>query len=183
MHQKVKLIFQITSLSELPIPQEGDLSRLPVLENGFDNVRSYYLERRSVTAARGHFRLCSQQPLYGFGPAFAWGDRGMHLRLAADVPANRRYDILEHITDQALCSRCARRARWRCDRTRQLRTENGLSAAALAFLAGYAVEPVFATLDAFASAGRGRAPWWPLPGRDGSWRRSSARSARRPPDS
>jgi hypothetical protein len=52
MHQKVKLIFQITSLSELPIPQEGDLSRLPVLENGFDNVRSYYLERRSVTAAQ-----------------------------------------------------------------------------------------------------------------------------------
>ena len=29
--------------------------------------------------------------------------------------------------------------------------ENGLSAAALAFLAGYAVEPVFATLDAFAA--------------------------------
>jgi hypothetical protein len=52
MHQKVRLIFQITSLSELPIPQQGDLSRLPVLENGFDNVRSYYLERRSVTAAQ-----------------------------------------------------------------------------------------------------------------------------------
>jgi hypothetical protein len=40
MHQKVTLIFRITSLSVLPIPQEGDLSRLPVLENGFDNVRS-----------------------------------------------------------------------------------------------------------------------------------------------
>jgi hypothetical protein len=52
MHQKVTLIFRITSLSVLPIPQEGDLSRLPVLENGFDNVRSYYLERRSVTAAQ-----------------------------------------------------------------------------------------------------------------------------------
>jgi hypothetical protein len=34
MHQKVTVIFRITSLSVLPIPQEGDLSRLPVLENG-----------------------------------------------------------------------------------------------------------------------------------------------------
>ena len=75
----------------------------------------------------------------------------MHLRVAADVPANRGYDILEHVADQALCSRCARRPRRGGDRARWLRPENGLSAAALAFLAGYAVEPVFATLDAFAA--------------------------------
>ena len=52
MHQKVKTNFWITIFSQLPIPQEGDLSRLPVLENGFDNVQSYYLERRSVTATQ-----------------------------------------------------------------------------------------------------------------------------------
>lgn len=75
----------------------------------------------------------------------------MHLRLAAHVPANRRYDILEHVADQALVRVALGALAGVAIGLGGFAPENGLSAAALAFLAGYAVEPVFATLDAFAA--------------------------------
>jgi hypothetical protein len=150
MHQKVKLIFQITSLSELPIPQEGDLSRLPVLENGFDNVRSYYVERRSVTAA--------QQLVYVLNNLYtalvplllgAIGACTYVLRLMSQQIADTTFSStspIRHFVRVALGALAGVAIG-----LGGFAPENGLSAAALAFLAGYAVEPVFATLDAFAA--------------------------------
>ena len=150
MHQKVTLIFRITSLSVLPIPQEGDLSRLPVLENGFDNVRSYYLERRSVTQA--------QQLVYVLNSLYtalvplllgAIGACTYVLRLMSQQIADTTFSStspIRHFVRVALGALAGVAIG-----LGGFAPDNGLSAAALAFLAGYAVEPVFATLDAFAA--------------------------------
>jgi hypothetical protein len=67
----------------------------------------------------------------------------MHLRPAADVPANRRYDVLNtspirHFVRVALGALAGVAIG-----LGGFGPTNRLSAAALAFLAGYAVEPVF----------------------------------------
>ena len=150
MHQKVKLIFRITSLSQISIPQEGDLSRLPVLENGFANVASYYLERRSVTEA--------QQLVYVLNSLYtalvplllgAIGVRTYVLRLMSQQIADTTFSstsTIRHFVRVALGALAGVAIG-----LGGFGPTNRLSAAALAFLAGYAVEPVFATLDAFAA--------------------------------
>jgi hypothetical protein len=51
LNSKVNAISKVTTFS--PIRYEvGDLSRLPVLDNGFDNVRNYYQTRRQVRDAQ-----------------------------------------------------------------------------------------------------------------------------------
>ena len=121
-----------------------------MLENGFDNVRSYYLERRSVTAA--------QQLVYVLNNLYtalvplllgAIGACTYVLRLMSQQIADTTFSStspIRHFVRVALGALAGVAIG-----LGGFAPENGLSAAALAFLAGYAVEPVFATLDAFAA--------------------------------
>ena len=121
-----------------------------MLENGFDNVRSYYLERRSVTAAQQLVYVLNN--LYTALVPLLLGAIGactyvlLYVQQIADTTFSRMSPI-RHFVRVALGALAGVAIG-----LGGFAPENGLSAAALAFLAGYAVEPVFATLAVFAAA-------------------------------
>lgn len=150
MDQKVKAMFIVTSLSRIRLPDEGDLSRLPVLAHGFDNVQNYYLERRSVTQAQQYVYVLNS--LYTALVPMLLGAIGACtyvLRLMSQQIADTTFSTtspIRHFVRVALGALAGVAIG-----LGGFVTNSGLSAAALAFIAGYAVEPVFATLDAFAA--------------------------------
>jgi hypothetical protein len=149
MHQKIDGISFITSFSGIPYTA-GDLSRLPVLENGFDNVMNYYEERRNVAQDQQSVYLLSA--FYAALVPLLLGAIGACtyvLRLMSDQIGSATFSTTSpvrhfvRITLGALAGVAIGLG--------GLVTSSGLSAAALAFLAGYAVEPVFSTLDGIAA--------------------------------
>lgn len=148
MHQKVDWISRITRFSKISYT-EGDLSRLPVLDNGFDNVRNYYQVRRSVTESQQSVYLLSS--FYAALVPLLLGAIGACtyvLRLMSDEIANFTFSSTSptrhfvRISLGALAGVAIGLG--------GIVTGSGLSSAALAFVAGYAVEPVFSTLDGIA---------------------------------
>lgn len=134
MHYKVNGISSITTFKSYKY-EKGDLSRLPVLEHGYANLQSYYDIRRNVAELQDKVFLLS-----GFYAALvplllgAIGASTYVLRLAS-----------EQIRDTTFSQTSPAR-----HIVRIMLGAMTLSVAALAFLAGYAVEPVFSTLDSIA---------------------------------
>lgn len=149
MHNRVKGIALITPFR---VPQDyptGPLSRLPNLSDGFDNVQGYYQTRRNVSESQQQVFILNG--LYtAIVPMFlgAIGACTYVLRL-----------ISEQIKDVSFSTTSPVRHSVRVllgalggvvIGLGGIVTNAGLSAAALSFIAGYAVEPVFSTLDGIA---------------------------------
>jgi hypothetical protein len=149
MDQKVRMISRITAVSMIPLPPKGDLSRLPVLDNGFDNVRDYYQRRRSIAASQQNvFFLSSFYSALVPCLLGAIGACTYVLRMMTQQIANFTFSStspIRHLVRIALGALAGVAIG-----LGGIATNSGLSAAALAFVAGYAVEPVFSTLDSIA---------------------------------
>lgn len=149
MRERVNGIAAITPFSSIKGYITGDLSRLPILEDGYDNIRDYYQTRRAVSG--------SQQSVFilnGFYNALvpmlfgAIGACTYVLRLISDQIRETTFSATSPVRHSvrvllgALSGFAVGLG--------GIATSAGLTAAALAFVAGYAVEPVFATMDSIA---------------------------------
>lgn len=148
LNEKINAISEITAFSGLDY-SKGDLSRLPNLTDGFDNLRSYYGLRRDLSA--------TQQSVYILNGAYsalvplllgALGACTYVLRLTSEQIRDTTFSDTSptrhfvRISLGALAGLAVGLG--------GLVNAPGLSTAALSFLAGYPVEPVFATLDGIA---------------------------------
>jgi len=149
MNERVSGIAKITLFSTIKDYETGDLSRLPILEDGYGNIQNYYKTRRAVSA--------SQQSVFilnGFYNALvpmlfgAIGACTYVLRLISDQIRETTFSTTSPVRHSvrvllgALSGFAVGLG--------GIATSAGLSAAALAFVSGYAVEPVFATMDGIA---------------------------------
>lgn len=149
MNERVNGIATITPFSTIKGYKTGDLSRLPILEDGYDNIRDYYQTRRAVSA--------SQQSVFilnGFYNALvpmlfgAIGACTYVLRLISDQIRETTFSATSPVRHSvrvllgALSGFAVGLG--------GIVTSAGLTAAALAFVSGYAIEPVFATMDSIA---------------------------------
>jgi hypothetical protein len=127
----------------------GDLSRLPVLDNGFDNVRNYYRTRRQVREAQQKVALLNG--IYNALVPLLLGAVGAGtyvLRLTSEQIKDSTFassSPIRHVVRIALGSLAGLIVG-----LGGFNNELNLSSVALSFLAGYAVEPVFSTLDGIA---------------------------------
>jgi hypothetical protein len=146
---KVSAISRVTAFRSLKNYEEGDLSRLPVVDNGFDNVRNYYRTRREVSDAQQNVALLNA--IYNALVPLLLGAIGAAtyvLRLISDQIKDSTFassSPIRHVVRVALGALAGVIVG-----LGGFNNELNLSSAALAFLAGYAVEPVFSTLDGIA---------------------------------
>jgi hypothetical protein len=129
---------------------EGDLSRLPKLEDGYENVRSFYLLRRNVAAVlQGVFAL--NQFYYVVVPMLlgAMGACTYVLRLISDQVRDVTFSTTSPIRHwvRVLLGAIGGVAVG----LGAIPDKPGLSIAALSFIVGYAVEPMFAAFDGVAA--------------------------------
>lgn len=148
LNSKVNAISKITSFSSIDYTV-GDLSRLPVLHNGFDNVQNYYRTRRQIGEAQQKVALLSA--FYNALVPLLLGAVGAGtyvLRLTSEQIKDSTFassSPIRHVVRIALGSLAGL-----IIGLGGFNNELNLSSAALSFLAGYAVEPVFSTLDGVA---------------------------------
>ena len=148
LNSKVSAISKVTSFSPLHY-EVGDLSRLPVLDNGFDNVRNYYRTRRQVREAQQKVALLNG--IYNALVPLLLGAVGAGtyvLRLTSEQIKDSTFassSPIRHVVRIALGSLAGLIVG-----LGGFNNELNLSSVALSFLAGYAVEPVFSTLDGIA---------------------------------
>jgi hypothetical protein len=149
MNYKVNGISEVTKFSQLRSYQEGDLSRLPNLTNGYANLQSYYDTRRGVAKVQQNVFLLNS--LYAALVPMLLGAVGACtyvLRLMSEQLRDATFSSTSpvrhfvRITLGAMGGVAVGLG--------LLGDGSKLSAAALSFLAGYAVEPVFSTLDGIA---------------------------------
>lgn len=146
---KATAISRVTRFESLDGYIRGDLSRLPVLDNGFDNVRNYYQTRREVADVQQNVGLLNA--VYNALVPLLLGAVGAAtyvLRLISDQIKDSTFTStspIRHIVRVALGCLAGLVVG-----LGGFNNELNLSSAALSFLAGYAVEPVFATLDGVA---------------------------------
>jgi hypothetical protein len=148
LHSKADAISKVTTFR--PIQYDtGDLSRLPVLDNGFDNVRNYYQTRRQVRDAQQKVALLNA--IYNALVPLLLGAVGATtyvLRLTSEQIKDSTFassSPIRHVVRIALGSLAGLVVG-----LGGFNNELNLSSAALSFLAGYAIEPVFSTLDGIA---------------------------------
>ena len=148
LNSKVNAISRITRFSSIHY-EVGDLSRLPVLDNGFDNVRNYYKTRRQIREAQQKVTLLNA--VYNALVPLLLGAVGAGtyvLRLTSDQIKDSTFassSPIRHVVRIALGCLAGLIVG-----LGGFNNELNLSSAALSFLAGYAVEPVFSTLDGIA---------------------------------
>jgi hypothetical protein len=150
MNERVNGITAILSFSTIGKPyQRGDLSRLPILQDGYANIQDYYQERRAVsTSPQSVFILNS---FYNALVPMLFGAIGACtyvLRLISDQIRETTFSATSPIRHsvRVLLGALAGFAVG----LGGIATSAALSAAALAFVSGYAIEPVFATMDGIA---------------------------------
>lgn len=148
LNGKVDAISKVTSFSSIEYVR-GNLSRLPVLDNGFDNVRNYYLTRRQIHEAQQKVALLNAI-YHALVPLLlgAVGAGTYVLRLTSEQLRDSTFassSPIRHVVRIALGSLAGMVVG-----LGGFNNELNLSSAALSFLAGYAVEPVFSTLDGIA---------------------------------
>jgi hypothetical protein len=158
MNQRVKdigtiLQFFIREGKTIPgYDKGGNLSRLPTLEDGYNNIRDYYLTRRAVSASSmSEQSVFIVNSLYGALVPLLFGAIGACtyvLRLISDQIRETTFSATSPVRHSvrvflgALAGFAVGLG--------GIATSAGLTAAALAFVSGYAVEPVFATMDGIA---------------------------------
>jgi hypothetical protein len=148
LHSKANAISRVTTFRPIKYDQ-GDLSRLPVLDNGFDNVRNYYQARRQVRDAQQKVALLNA--IYNALVPLLLGAVGAAtyvLRLTSEQIKDSTFassSPIRHVVRIALGCLAGLVVG-----LGGFNNELNLSSAALSFLAGYAIEPVFSTLDGIA---------------------------------
>jgi hypothetical protein len=129
--------------------QTGDLSRLPILEDGYGNIQDYYRTRRAVSTWQqsvfilNSFYNALVPMLFGAIGACTYvlrliSDQIRETSFSATSPVRHSVRVLVGALSGFAVGLGG------------IVTSAGLSAAALAFVSGYAVEPVFATMDGIA---------------------------------
>jgi hypothetical protein len=146
MNDRVEGIAKLTFFPAPEKPDQGNLKPLPMLQHAYDNIEYYYQTRRSVSD--------SQQLVFLFNSGYtalvpmllgAIGACTFVLRMISDQIRDTTFSTTSPVRHsvRVLIGALAGVAVG----LGGIVTNSGLSAAALAFIAGYAVEPVFATLD------------------------------------
>jgi len=149
MHERVNGIVSVTPFAA-PIQYDtGNLSRLPKLEDGYSNIQDYYQVRRAVSTSQQLVFILNN--LYNALVPMLFGAIGACtyvLRLISDQIRETSFSATSPVRHSvrvllgALSGFAVGLG--------GIVTSAGLSAAALAFVSGYAVEPVFATMDGIA---------------------------------
>jgi hypothetical protein len=147
--------FRMRSIAAMKDYQPGDLSRLPTLEAGYANVQSYYQVRRTVSAlSESEGSIVNLTILYYAYNALVpllFGSIGACtyvLRLISDQIRESSFSATSPVRHsvRVLLGTLAGFAVG----LGGIATSAGLTTAAVAFVAGYSVEPVFATMDGIA---------------------------------
>jgi hypothetical protein len=149
INERASQIEAILSFSTKNKYATGDLSRLPTLQDGYDNIRDYYQTRRVLGAPPQVVFILNS--LYNALVPMLFGAIGACtyvLRLISDQIRETTFSPTSPVRHSvrvllgALSGFAVGLG--------GIVTSAGLSAAALAFVSGYAVEPVFATMDSIA---------------------------------
>jgi hypothetical protein len=149
MYEREKGIVSITPFTAIIPYEAGNLSRLPNLEDGYTNIQSYYQVRRAVSTSQQAVFILNN--LYNAIVPMLFGAIGACtyvLRLISDQIRESSFSATSPVRHSvrvllgALSGFAVGLG--------GIVTSAGLSAAALAFVSGYAVEPVFATMDGIA---------------------------------
>jgi hypothetical protein len=149
MHERVNGIKTITRFATATKYNTGDLSLLPRLADGYDNIRDYYQARREVSNSQQSVFILDG--LYNALVPMLFGAIGACtyvLRLISDQIRETTFSATSPVRHSvrvllgALSGFAVGLG--------GIVTSAGLTAAALAFVSGYAVEPVFATMDGIA---------------------------------
>jgi hypothetical protein len=148
-------LFRVREIAGVKGYQPGDLRRLPTLEEGYAHVQGYYQVRRAVSAMSGsqgsfvsltilYYAYNALVPLL-FG---AIGACAYVLRLISDQIRETSFSSTSPVRHsvRVLLGMLAGFAVG----LGGVATSAGLTAAAVAFVAGYSIEPVFATMDGIA---------------------------------
>jgi hypothetical protein len=151
LNNRTNGIHSITTFSPLKGYEKGDLSRIPILAHGFNNVRDYYATRRGVYEISQNVFLL--QGFYAAIVPMLLGAIGACTHVMRTISCQirsvtfSRASPIRHLVRVILGALAGVAIGvW------GITTENsGLSAAALSFAAGYAIEPVFSTLDSIAN--------------------------------
>jgi hypothetical protein len=147
--------FRVRSIAAMKDYQPGDLSRLPTLEAGYANVQDYYQVRRTVSAlSESEGSIVNLTILYYAYNALVpllFGSIGACtyvLRLISDQIRETSFSATSPVRHsvRVLLGTLGGFAVG----LGGIATSAGLTLAALAFVAGYSVEPVFATMDGIA---------------------------------
>jgi hypothetical protein len=149
LHEKAISIGWVTAFRRLLQYDKGDLSRLPKLEDGYANVQSYYNTRREVVSIDEFVFIVGA--IYVALVPLLMGTIGAGtyvLRLTSEQIRDTSFSTtspIRHIVRISLGALAGLTVG-----LGGIIASATLPAAALAFIAGYAVEPVFSTLDGIA---------------------------------
>jgi hypothetical protein len=147
--------YRVRSIASMKDYQPGDLSRLPTLEAGYANVQAYYQVRRTVGAlSESEGSIVNLTILYyGYNALVpllfgAIGACTYVLRLISDQIRETSFSATSPVRHsvRVLLGTLAGFAVG----VGGIATSAGLTLAAVAFVAGYSIEPVFATMDSIA---------------------------------
>jgi hypothetical protein len=147
--------FRVRSIAAMKDYQPGDLSRVPTLEDGYANVQDYYQVRRTVSAlSESEGSIVNLTILYYAYNALVpllFGSIGACtyvLRLISDQIRETTFSATSPVRHsvRVLLGTLAGFAVG----VGGIATSGGLTLAAVAFVAGYSIEPVFATMDGIA---------------------------------
>jgi hypothetical protein len=147
--------FRVKSIAAMKGYEPGDLSRLPTLEAGYANIQDYYRVRRTVSAlSESEGSIVNLTILYYAYNALVpllFGSIGACtyvLRLISDQIRETSFSATSPVRHsvRVLLGTLAGFAVG----LGGIATSARLTAAAVAFVSGYAIEPVFATMDGIA---------------------------------
>jgi hypothetical protein len=147
--------FRVRSIAAMKDYAPGDLSRLPTLEDGYANIQAYYQVRRTVSAlSESEGSIVNLTILYYAYNALVpllFGTIGACsyvLRLISDQIRETSFSATSPVRHsvRVLLGTLAGFAVG----VGGIATSAGLTLAAVAFVAGYSIEPVFATMDSIA---------------------------------
>jgi hypothetical protein len=151
IQQLINGIQNITWFANSDEPIKGDLSRLPFLEHGYNNIQDYYVIRRDVGDSQQDVFILNN--LYNALVPMLFGAIGACTYVLRYISEQIRETTFSPTSPIRHSVRI-----WLGALTGfvvglgglVVFTNTGLTAPALAFLAGYAVEPVFAAMDGIA---------------------------------
>ncbi len=149
MHQKAQAISSVTWLAGFDNYDKGDLTPVPVLRDALSNLSDYYVNRRKLNETLQQAWILNA--IYNaFVPMLlgALGACTYVLRLVSDEIKETTFSKTSPIRNVVRIALGALAGV--VIGFGGIVTGTGLSSAALAFIAGYAVEPVFSTLDGIA---------------------------------
>ncbi len=149
MYQKVKAISAITRLKGFDDYVKGDLTPVPILQHALANLTAYYLNRRDMNDTLQRAWILTT--IYNaFVPMLlgALGACTYVLRLISDEIRETTFSSTSPVRNVMRIALGALAGV--IIGFGGIVTGTGLSSAALSFIAGYAVEPVFSTLDGIA---------------------------------